>query len=924
VIHSNPRACRLERLEDRLLLSVATDSAGWTVITPSGDSRLVYVSSSSGNDQNGGRSPTAAVASLKRAEALARDGSPDEILLKRGDVWNAAFPRWTKSGRSPDEPMLIGTYGSGNRPVISTGYTASAFSTDGSTPVNDLVIQGLQFQSAVRNPSSPSFDPVATGRRYSGLRWYAPTNSLLIEDCSFRFYSDNLDIEGLHGPVGNVVIRRSTSVDSYSTANHSQGLYAYDVDGLTIEQSVFDHDGWNEQVSGAGQTGYNHDIYLASTTTNIVIRDSVIANASNNGLLARGGGDIEGNLFLDNPSAIAYGGSAGSESAPGGVHGAIIGNVIFGDRALGNLPYGYGISVANTAPGTPTLVADNLFTGDTQHAKSAITLSAESSTKNPQDAVGINDVIIENNVVNGWFRAISTDGSFQNQGSGLWAYNDVSFRDNVLQMSNEYLIRHNSPYDSATETWSGNQYDDRSPDGKWFLMGPKVLTPSQWLAQVDPTGTIGPMQFPDASRAADTYDAVMGGAGTVASFLAAERQQSSDHWDSQYLASAVNAYLQAGFGVSTGPVAAATAPAVTEANTPSSSQGAMPATATSPTSAIYTFTVSYAGGKAIDLTGIGNGNLHIVGPDGFDAAATFVGMTSSDGGKSVVATYSITPPAGQWSGMDDGSYSILMRPGQVRDASGVAVPEGSIGAFAVSLPLEIDGTAGKDHIVLRAKRGQLLITNNGVRTSHSLADVPLIRVHGGEGNDMLIAKIGVPPCLLDGGDGNDVLRGNNGNDTLTGGDGNDFLFAGLETNIVIGGTGDDHLIGSAGTNLLDGGEGNDILRAGRGDHVLIAGNGLDKLTAARGNDLLIGAAASTEDPTALAAVLSAWATGQSFAQRVAALAPAAGSPVVIAGVTFSDNPIAGRMVGGKGSDWFVSSDDVLKHVKKSDVVTALV
>lgn len=817
MFHPNPRACRLERLEGRLFLSVATDSAGWTVITPSSDSRLVYVSSSSGNDQNGGRSPANAVASLKRAEALARDGSPDEILLKRGDVWNAAFPRWTKSGRSADEPMLIGTYGNGNRPLINTGYTASAFSTDGSKPVNDLVIQGLQFQSTVRNPASPGFDSATTGRRYSGLRWYAPTNSLLIEDCSFRFYSDNLDIEGLNGPVGNVTIRRSTSLDSYSTAYHSQGLYAYNVDGLTIKQSVFDHDGWNEQISGAGQTGYNHDIYLASTATRVVIRDNVIANASNNGLLARGGGDIEGNLFLNNPSAIAYGGAAASDSAAGGVQGAIIGNVILGDRSLGNMPYGYGISIANTAPGTPTLVANNLITGDTQHAKPALTLSAEPSTKNPQDTVGINDLIIENNVINGWFRAISTDGSLQNQGSGLWAYNDVSFRNNVLQMSSEYLVRHSNPYDPATETWSGNQYDDRTPGGQWFLLGSKLLTPSKWLAQVDSAGTIGPMQFPDDSRTATTYDATLGGAGTIASFLAAERQQSSDHWNPQYLASAVNAYLQAGFGVSTGPVAAATAPAIAEANVAASpsSPSATPATESATPSAIYTFNVSYAGGKPIDLSGISNGNLHVVGPDGFDASATLVSLSSGDGGKSVHAIYSVTPPGGQWSGADDGSYSILMRPGQVRDASGVAVPEGSIGTFSVSLPLEIYGTAGNDRIVLRAKRGQLLITNNGVTTSRSLADIPLIRVYGGDGNDTLIAKPGVPPCLLDGGTGNDTLRGENGNDTLVGGDGNDFLFAGPGMNILIGGTGNDHLIGSAGTNLLDGGDGNDVLRAGR-------------------------------------------------------------------------------------------------------------
>ena len=40
----------VETLENRQLMSVSLDANGWTVVTPTADSRVIYVSSSTGND----------------------------------------------------------------------------------------------------------------------------------------------------------------------------------------------------------------------------------------------------------------------------------------------------------------------------------------------------------------------------------------------------------------------------------------------------------------------------------------------------------------------------------------------------------------------------------------------------------------------------------------------------------------------------------------------------------------------------------------------------------------------------------------------------------------------------------------------------------------------------------------------------------
>ena len=101
----------LEPLEERRLLAVALDADGWTSVTPSSDTHIIYVSSSTGSDANNGLSPSTPVKSLLAGISLLRSGMPDWLLLKRGDTWQeslgAEAGRWVKSGRSAQEPMLV-------------------------------------------------------------------------------------------------------------------------------------------------------------------------------------------------------------------------------------------------------------------------------------------------------------------------------------------------------------------------------------------------------------------------------------------------------------------------------------------------------------------------------------------------------------------------------------------------------------------------------------------------------------------------------------------------------------------------------------------------------------------------------------------------------------------------------------------------
>src|SRR5262249_47758043 len=95
------------------------DTNGWTVFTPSADTKMTYVSSSTGNDFNDGRTINTPVKTLYKGASLLRSGYPDWLLLKKGDTWTdqaletAPGDNFGRGGRSSTEPMLVASYGTG-------------------------------------------------------------------------------------------------------------------------------------------------------------------------------------------------------------------------------------------------------------------------------------------------------------------------------------------------------------------------------------------------------------------------------------------------------------------------------------------------------------------------------------------------------------------------------------------------------------------------------------------------------------------------------------------------------------------------------------------------------------------------------------------------------------------------------------------
>ncbi|MGV6814033.1 MAG: hypothetical protein ACWA5W_03370 [Phycisphaerales bacterium] len=488
------------------------NAQGWSVFEPSDDTRFIFVSESEGNDLNSGLSPMLAVKTLSRAKDLVRNDSADWVLLKRGDVWNEGFGWWDASGRSDSERIVITTYGDDDaRPklVISEGRAIGGkFHRD----VGNVAIIGLDIEA----------DRAGT-EGISGVTWLSTGENLLIEDCSIQGFKDNVTCQASDGQFVNFALRRSVIADSWSVGSHSQGLYVSNTQGVVIEENVFDHNGWNDTISGAEPTVYNQNVYLQTSTTGTEFHGNLTARASGAGVQMRRGGNASHNLAYANPLGIRFG--YGSLSWPDqAATGRLEQNVVLG----GDLPN------------------DSLLGSGTgvwfERAK---------------------DVIVEDNVV------AQLDGgsvnwaySFHGYAGGIEFLNNVSSEwgvgiklasqvDGDVRVEGNHL---NTPgANRILEVWhmNGVEFADNdllgfgADDDAFFVEGDR-LNFDEWASLENVDGDEMGQGAESTSRNLDQY-AQMIGFSDAQAFLEAARGQSRRNWDSRLTGRAASDWIRQGY-----------------------------------------------------------------------------------------------------------------------------------------------------------------------------------------------------------------------------------------------------------------------------------------------------------------------------------------------------------------------------------------
>ncbi len=485
--------------------ALAQDSDSfWTQFVPSTDTRLIFVSSSEGSDTNSGLTPDRPVKSLDHAYDLLRDGYPDWMLLKRGDVWYESL-RWTwdKSGRAEDEKLIVGAYGEGrDRPQIRPAGDRRGVGTGGGDTISHVAFVGLHFEPHNREPDQGGV----------GIGWGRDAEDILFEDLYISGFKDNITIQPHADGVSlrNFQINGCVIVDAWNNSGHSQGLFANKIDGLIIENSVFDHNGWNVDM-GADPTIFNHNIYIQLGCEEVVLRNNTIANGSSHGVQMRSGGEVSGNIFLLNPISVLFGGGYNPDNP---IHGAINDNLILDGRDMSSdAPRGWAIDVQNANP--VTIENNFIFNSELANMPRGLHITDSDSTY-----FGVHNVTVASNIFAYWANPLVL--SEQNH-SGM---------SNILIVSNTFLSASDQPGGRLVDLrdpsipdleFSANSYYFEENDSLLFRVDGSLRDYSYWQNDIESTSQRLDNSVPRENLGLSSYFQHLGQAWDNEIFLEKER-----------------------------------------------------------------------------------------------------------------------------------------------------------------------------------------------------------------------------------------------------------------------------------------------------------------------------------------------------------------------------------------------------------------
>ena len=545
------------------------DASGWSIIIPSEDSRLIYVSSSGGDDATAefyaprdidDIEEPGVIKPYKTIEAAylnVREGYPDWILLHRGDVWEVHEQIQLKTGRSVSERSVMTSYGaSDQRPMIKSDaeetfriWSERAF----------IAITGIRFYAYKRDPESADFSGWGQAAESTGIRVYSPKDTvlgtILVEGNDFNYFSKGISING-GGDVLDVVIRRNTIRNSYSEDHHSQGIYAFRASVL-LEENIFDHNGWYKPQVDAGNdkdqgqaTMFNHNTYFSDSFNSKFIRNIFLRSSSiQNKWTANSESDsnvdsikahdlwMEDNLYVGGEVGISAGGNTDYDTGPRWKNITIINNVMLaiGRDQPTNRTLGWNIDATDWDGG---LICGNyLLHSDNPQVTnlSGIRLSGHS-----------NDVTITKNTIHGLIA--------QNAGSKTGAISlDAEAKENItISENNIQLVDSNMRILVADQlnsvVFEGNKYFSSLDNTEWFSSLGVNYDIQGWNGISGDLGSEAAEEmFSSPER---TFDGYLNSIGmlSIDTFVDTVSNRAVNSWDETLSVERINTYIREGYG----------------------------------------------------------------------------------------------------------------------------------------------------------------------------------------------------------------------------------------------------------------------------------------------------------------------------------------------------------------------------------------
>lgn len=284
---------------------------GWTVIEPSTDTQIIYVSDSVGSDSYTGLCPNAPTSGLcgpkkttYAGSQLLRNGFPDWMLIRRGDTFfnQSLGPNpetqghLNRNGKNGRERLVISTYGaSTQRPKVYSAFGAGQFADY--DPQN-IIIAGIEMNNYEGNPYSPYFK----GIDYIGsaLTFQYQVKNITIEDNVITGYDGAVYVDAVPGSTlasymawDNIEVRRNVIYNIFPTYSHSNAIFTLGGGNLTLEENMMYKNGWTDvydmiitsgtgyNVSSAWQGVTNGDFIITLDETDYIVTGANFASVAN-------------------------------------------------------------------------------------------------------------------------------------------------------------------------------------------------------------------------------------------------------------------------------------------------------------------------------------------------------------------------------------------------------------------------------------------------------------------------------------------------------------------------------------------------------------------------------------------------------------------------------------------------------------------
>ena len=405
------------------------------VLGSTNNQTTIYVSSSSGSDNNSGLAATSPVQTLAKAHSMMENGYT--ALLKCGDVWTEDT-YW-------DYESTISSYGEGPRPIIQWL---------GIYNVSNVTLDNLHFRRT---------DP--EGRDAGFWYFFTNTENFTVQNCLTEESNTNIVAPlGAEARCYNVKILNSQFLDTHGDDVLEVGFYADRVSGLLIDNVIIDYS--QEAQDTYADTIFDHCVYIQHNCDNVEIRNSTFGNAPTNGLKLNSPAWVHHNTFLGN-SVGCFIGAQEPDQVAGGI---IEDNIFIGAGMLNDHPRGDAINVGNAHD---IIIRNNRFE-DAGYPTPAISIGGD-----------VYNILVEDNISSGWGR-LRLNGTYDNvmlrrnvfEGHPTidlsvnhTTLDGVKFRDNryVQDINERFLFQYVEPFWVFWDEWFGNDlgselYDEEQ---KW-------------------------------------------------------------------------------------------------------------------------------------------------------------------------------------------------------------------------------------------------------------------------------------------------------------------------------------------------------------------------------------------------------------------------------------------------------------------------